>query len=100
MEGEPGDTRDLTYADLTAEVKRAANALLDLGVTAGDRVAIYLPDDPGGGGRDAARRASARCTPSSSADSARRASARGSTTPRPAWSSRRTAAGARARCSR
>jgi acetyl-CoA synthetase len=45
-EGEPGDTRDLTYAELTAEVKRAANALRDLGVVAGDRVAIYLPMIP------------------------------------------------------
>ncbi|MBM7026757.1 AMP-binding protein, partial [Clavibacter zhangzhiyongii] len=45
-EGEPGDTRDLTYAELTAEVKRAANALADLGVVAGDRVAIYLPMIP------------------------------------------------------
>jgi acetyl-CoA synthetase len=42
-EGEPGDTRAITYAELTAEVKRAANALEALGVTAGDRVAIYLP---------------------------------------------------------
>jgi acetyl-CoA synthetase len=42
-EGEPGDSRDISYAELTAEVKRAANVLLGLGVTAGDRVAIYLP---------------------------------------------------------
>ncbi len=41
--GEPGDTRTITYAELTAEVKRAANLLESLGVTAGDRVAIYLP---------------------------------------------------------
>ncbi len=46
FEGEPGDTRTLTYAELTAEVKRAANALADLGVTRGDRVAIYLPMIP------------------------------------------------------
>lgn len=45
-EGEPGDERRLTYAELTAEVKRAANALADLGVTRGDRVAIYLPMIP------------------------------------------------------
>ncbi|MFJ4933713.1 acetate--CoA ligase [Streptomyces pseudovenezuelae] len=45
-EGEPGDTRTLTYAELTAEVCRAANALRELGVTAGDRVAIYLPMIP------------------------------------------------------
>ena len=45
-EGEPGDTRTLTYADLLAEVSRAAHALTDLGVRAGDRVAIYLPMIP------------------------------------------------------
>jgi len=42
-EGEPGDTRTITYAELTAEVKRAANLLASLGVQRGDRVAIYLP---------------------------------------------------------
>ncbi|OMC55156.1 acetate--CoA ligase [Mycobacterium sp. IS-836] len=42
--GEPvGDSRSLTYADLQAEVCKAANALTDLGLVAGDRVAIYLP---------------------------------------------------------
>jgi len=46
FEGEPGDTRAITYAELTALVKRAANALTDLGVTKGDRVAIYLPMIP------------------------------------------------------
>jgi acetyl-CoA synthetase len=45
-EGEPGDTRTLTYAELTAEVKRAANALAALGIGQGDRVAIYLPVIP------------------------------------------------------
>ncbi|MEV1070565.1 acetate--CoA ligase [Micromonospora parva] len=45
-EGEPGDTRTITYADLHALTCRAANALTDLGVTAGDRVAIYLPMIP------------------------------------------------------
>ncbi len=45
--GEPeDDTRDLTYSDLKDEVCRAANALTDLGVVAGDRVAIYLPMIP------------------------------------------------------
>ena len=34
--GEPGDTRDITYADLKDEVSRAANALTDLGVVSGD----------------------------------------------------------------
>ena len=46
FEGEPGDTRALTYADLKREVSKAANALTELGVTAGDRVAIYLPMIP------------------------------------------------------
>src|SRR5689334_17435856 len=43
-EGEPqGDQRDLTYAELQAEVCKAANALTSLGLVAGDRVAIYMP---------------------------------------------------------
>ncbi|RLU80593.1 acetate--CoA ligase [Streptomyces griseocarneus] len=46
FEGEPGDTRTLTYADLKREVSKAANALTELGVKAGDRVAIYLPMIP------------------------------------------------------
>ena len=46
FEGEPGDTRTLTYAELTHEVKRAANMLTSLGVSAGDRVAIYMPMIP------------------------------------------------------
>ena len=45
-EGEPGDTRTITYADLHRLTCQAANALTDLGVTAGDRVAIYLPMIP------------------------------------------------------
>jgi len=45
-EGEPGDTRTLTYADLHKLTCQAANALTDLGVVAGDRVAIYLPMIP------------------------------------------------------
>ncbi|WP_131737224.1 acetate--CoA ligase [Actinomadura roseirufa] len=45
-EGEPGDTRTLTYAELQREVNRTANALLELGVRKGDRVAIYLPMIP------------------------------------------------------
>ncbi|MBE8522081.1 acetate--CoA ligase [Amycolatopsis sp. H6(2020)] len=40
--GEPGDTRDITYAELKTEVSKAANALASLGVTAGDVVAIQL----------------------------------------------------------
>lgn len=43
FEGEPGDTRTLTYADLQREVSKAANAMAALGVGTGDRVAIYLP---------------------------------------------------------
>jgi acetyl-CoA synthetase len=45
-EGEPGDSRDITYAQLTADVKRAANALTKLGITQGDRIAVYLPMIP------------------------------------------------------
>ena len=44
--GEPGDTRRLTYADLHREVQKAANALMELGVRTGDRVAIYMPMIP------------------------------------------------------
>jgi acetyl-CoA synthetase len=42
-EGEPGDSRVLTYAELLDEVQRFANALKELGVKRGDRVNIYLP---------------------------------------------------------
>ncbi|BAL85531.1 putative acetyl-CoA synthetase [Actinoplanes missouriensis 431] len=45
-EGEPGDTRTVTYAELLKLVSQAANTLTDLGVTAGDRVMIYLPMIP------------------------------------------------------
>ncbi len=45
-EGEPGDTRTLTYGDLHRAVCQAANALTELGVQAGERVAIYLPMIP------------------------------------------------------
>jgi acetyl-CoA synthetase len=45
-EGEPGDTRAITYADLLTMVSQAANTLTELGITAGDRVAIYLPMIP------------------------------------------------------
>ncbi len=46
FEGEPGDSRSYSYAELTAEVKRAANVLTSLGIERGDRVAIYLPMIP------------------------------------------------------
>ena len=45
-EGEPGDTRTITYRDLLDEVSRFANVLKDLGVRKGDRVAIYMPMIP------------------------------------------------------
>ncbi len=43
FEGEPGDVRTLTYAELHVEVCRFANALKSLGIQAGDRVVIYMP---------------------------------------------------------
>ncbi|MBM3743976.1 MAG: acetate--CoA ligase [Actinobacteria bacterium] len=46
FEGEPGDTKVLTYADMLREVKKAANALTSLGIKDGDRVAIYMPMIP------------------------------------------------------
>ncbi|CEA09088.1 Acetyl-coenzyme A synthetase [Arthrobacter saudimassiliensis] len=46
FEGEPGDTRTYTYAQLTEAVKKAANAFESLGVAKGDRVAVYLPMIP------------------------------------------------------
>jgi acetyl-CoA synthetase len=46
FEGEPGDEQVYTYATLLAAVRKAANALADLGVGHGDRVAIYLPQIP------------------------------------------------------
>lgn len=46
FEGEGGDTRTITYADLQRDVAKAANALESLGVAKGDRVAIYLPMIP------------------------------------------------------
>lgn len=46
FEGENGDTRTITYSDLLREVSKAANALIELGVRTGDRVAIYMPMIP------------------------------------------------------
>ena len=45
-EGEPGDTRRLTYFELYREVNKCANAMRKLGVSKGDRVLIYLPSMP------------------------------------------------------
>ncbi|MDQ2966003.1 MAG: acetate--CoA ligase [Chloroflexota bacterium] len=45
-EGEPGEKRSITYAELKDEVCQAANALIELGVKTGDRVAIYMPMIP------------------------------------------------------
>ncbi|MGX1808108.1 acetate--CoA ligase [Nocardia sp. NPDC055321] len=45
-EGEPGDSRAITYAELLAEVSRAANQFTALGLQAGDRVAVYMPMVP------------------------------------------------------
>ena len=45
-EGEPGEKRTLTYWDLYREVNKFANALKNLGIKKGDRVAIYLPMVP------------------------------------------------------
>jgi acetyl-CoA synthetase len=45
-EGEPGDTREITYAELLRDVCRATNALIELGVRKGDRVALYMPMIP------------------------------------------------------
>jgi len=46
FEGEPGDTRTITYEQMLKDVKKATNALVELGVKAGDRVAIYMPMIP------------------------------------------------------
>ena len=46
FEGEPGDTQTITYAQLLIEVKKTANALTELGIKVGDRVAIYMPMIP------------------------------------------------------
>ncbi|WP_137725478.1 acetate--CoA ligase [Prescottella subtropica] len=46
FEGEPGDSRSITYKELLDEVCRAANTFTDLGLVAGDRVAVYMPMIP------------------------------------------------------
>jgi len=45
-EGEPGDTRTITYKELLDDVSQCANALKELGIGRGDRVAIYMPMIP------------------------------------------------------
>jgi acetyl-CoA synthetase len=46
FEGEPGDTRTITYSQMLEDVSQAAHALTELGIKSGDRVAIYLPMIP------------------------------------------------------
>jgi acetyl-CoA synthetase len=46
FEGEPGDTRTITYSQILEDVSQAAHALTELGISAGDRVAIYMPMIP------------------------------------------------------
>jgi acetyl-CoA synthetase len=46
FEGEPGDTRTITYSQMLEDVSQAAHALTELGIGAGDRVAIYMPMIP------------------------------------------------------
>ena len=43
FEGEPGDTRRISYAELLSDVSKASNALTSIGIKSGDRVAIYMP---------------------------------------------------------
>ena len=46
FEGEPGDTRTITYSQMLEDVSQVAHALTELGINAGDRVAIYMPMIP------------------------------------------------------
>jgi acetyl-CoA synthetase len=46
FEGEPGDTRTITYSQMLEDVSQASHALTELGISAGDRVAIYMPMIP------------------------------------------------------
>ena len=61
-EGEPGDSRTITYAELLGDVQRFANVLKSLGVAQGRPGQHLHADDPRGGGRDAGVRAH-RCRP-------------------------------------
>jgi non-ribosomal peptide synthetase component F len=100
FEGEPGDTRTLTYAQLADEVGRAANALIEFGVGHGDRVVIYLPMIPEAVIAIWPARESVPSTRSSSVDSPRRRSSTASPTPGRRWSSPQTAVTGEARCRR
>ncbi|MEZ5167789.1 MAG: AMP-binding protein [Acidimicrobiales bacterium] len=94
FEGEPGDTRTITYANLLADVERFANVLKG-SAREGDRVAIYMPMIPELPVAMLASRASGSPTPSSSAGSPRRHH-RPVSTPMPASSSPPTPATAAA----
>ena len=96
-EGEPGDKRTITYQELLDEVCRCANALKELGVKRGDRVAIYMPMIPELPIAMLACTASAPPITWSSVASRPRRCAAASRMPRPRCWSRRTAATAAAR---
>ena len=100
-EGEPGDTRALTYGELHREVCRfAERAAASSASSRATASRIYMPMVPEAGDRDARLRAHRRArTSSSSAASRPRRCATASTTPRPRWSSPPTAATAAARSS-
>ena len=97
-EGEPGDTRTITYAELLDEVSRFANVLKGLGVKRGDRVGHLHADDPRAADRHAGLHPHRRGPlGASSAASRPTRSPTASTTPRPRSSSPPTAATAAAR---
>ena len=97
-EGEPGDTRTITYADLLADVQRFANVLEGLGVELGDRVVHLHADDPRDGRRHAGLHPDRRGPLAwSSAASAPTRSSTASTTPAPSSRSPPTPATAAAR---
>ena len=94
FEGDQGDTRTITYADLQREVNKVANALTELGVGKGDTVMIYMPMIPETVFTMLACAPWARSTRWSSAVSRPRRCTRGSTTPRPRSRSPPTGSGA------
>jgi hypothetical protein len=89
-EGEPGDSRVLTYWGLYREVNRFAAALRKGGVKKGDIVTIYMPMIPEVRSRSSRAPESGHRTPLSSQDSRLNRCAIVSMTPSRAWSSRRT----------